>query len=286
MSETPAMAAPMALAEGLVDIHCHALPQVDDGAASLEMGLEMLRRARGEGVRDVVLTPHFRPDDGLARAGQIQQRFAEFADAAAAADLGLRLHLGAELGFRFGLVELARATATARLAGGPYVLVDLPPGLLSPGLEQAFFELRAAGLRPVLAHPERHRDLAQDLGRVVRLREQELLVQVDAGSLGGRFGRRAQAAAVGLVEQGRADFVGSDGHDLDSRPLSLRRAYDQVAALVGQAAARRLFADNPRRVLTGETVEAVAPVAPSPGNASPGDGRGPWRRLRRLLARA
>lgn len=241
---------------GLVDIHCHVLPGVDDGADSDETGRAMLRRAIDEGVEALVLTPHVRPEDGAQRLQVLQDRFDLFAETAA--DLGLRLHLGAELGFRFGLAELAASSPVARLAGGDYVLVDLPPGPLSPGLEQAFFEVRTAGLRPVLAHPERHRLLATEPERLRRLREQDLLLQVDAGSLRGRFGRRAQAAAVHLVEQGLADFVGSDGHDLQRRPLSLRSAYDQVVDLAGEAEAQRLFARNPAHVLTGTGTEGPA----------------------------
>lgn len=264
--------------EGLVDIHCHALPQVDDGAASVEVGLDMLRRAREEGVDEIVLTPHFRPDDGPERMRLLEARFGEFAEAVDSARIGVKVHLGTELAFRFGLGELAQSTATARLAGGPYVLVDLPPGPLSPGLEQAFFEVRTAGLRPVLAHPERHGELAREPRHLTRLRDQDLLLQVDAGSLRGRFGRRAQAAATALVEAGHVDFVASDGHDLDRRPLSLRSAYDQVTSMAGEAAARRLFSDNPRRALAGE------PVDPGPG--TPHDPRPPrGGLLRRLFKR-
>jgi protein-tyrosine phosphatase len=124
----------------------------------------------------------------------------------------------------------------------------------------------------VLAHPELHRDLAADPGRIEQLRAQDLLLQIDAGSLRGRFGRRAQAAAIRLTESGQADFVGSDGHDLDKRPLALRSAYEQLVELAGPDEALRLFSRNPRRVLTGEPVEAGAMPAGSPGI---------WSRLRR-----
>ncbi len=260
--------------DGFVDIHCHALPGVDDGADSLATGLDMLRRAVDEGVGDVILTPHYRADDGPARGEILRQRFAEFAATVADAGLCVTLHLGAELGFRFGLAGLVRTTSVARLAGGPYVLVDLPPGPLSPGLEQAFFEIRTAGFRPVLAHPERHRDLAGDPGRMEQLRAQDLLLQINAGSLRGRFGRRAQAAAIHLAESGQADFVGSDGHDLEKRPVALRSAYEQVLALAGPEEAQRLFARNPRRVLIGE------PVEPGP-RAESAERPGLWDRIRR-----
>jgi protein-tyrosine phosphatase len=263
---------------GFVDIHCHALPGVDDGATSVDMGLDMLRRAAEEGVDDVVLTPHFRADDGAQRSQQLQDCFAQFADAVDSAGIGVRVHLGAELGFRFGLAQLIGSSPATRLAGGSYSLVDLPPGPLSPGLEQAFFEVRAAGYRPILAHPERHRNLATDPDRIDRLRAQDLLVQVNAGSLRGRFGRRAQAAAIRLAESGKADFIGSDGHDLDKRPPSLRSAYEQVVELAGPEEAQRLFVHNPRCVLTGTPVQEGQPTLTR-------ERPGMWARLRRRLGR-
>ena len=126
----------------------------------------------------MVLTLHYRPEDGLERAQQLQDYFEGFAVDVADAGIGVRVHLGAELGFRFGLAQLAQSVTVARLAGGPYVLVDLPPGPLSPGLEQAFFEIRTAGYRPVLAHSERHRELAA-ADRIEQLRAQDLLLEID-----------------------------------------------------------------------------------------------------------
>jgi protein-tyrosine phosphatase len=224
-------------------------------------------------VDEIVLTPHYRSDDGPERGPLFETRFREFADAVVQAGIDVKVHLGSELAFRFGLADLATSTPTARLAGGPFVLVDLPPGPLSPGLEQAFFEVRTAGLRPILAHPERHRELARDPQRLVQLRDQDLLLQIDAGSLRGRFGRRAQAAAIGLAESRRADFVASDGHDLERRPLSLRSAFDQVESLAGVAEAQRMFCHNPRQVIAGEMISAGEPIPPA------ARGRGVLRRL-------
>ena len=110
-----------------------------------------------------------------------------------------------------------------------------------------------------------------------QLRAQDLLLQVDAGSLRGRFGRRAQAAAIRLTEAGKADFVGSDGHYLEKRPQLLRSAYEQVVQLAGSSEAQRLFVHNPKCVLTGDRVQAGSGHG---GEKSPGL----WARLRQGLA--
>ncbi|MEE3334941.1 MAG: CpsB/CapC family capsule biosynthesis tyrosine phosphatase, partial [Candidatus Latescibacterota bacterium] len=84
---------------------------------------------------------------------------------------------------------------------------------------QAFFALCTAGWRPILAHPERHRELARRPERIECLREQDLMLQVNAGSLVGQFGRRAMDASTRLIERGWTDFVASVGHDVRKRRL-------------------------------------------------------------------
>ena len=169
----------------------------------------------------------------------------------------VELHLGAELTFRFGLVDLARWPSGTLAGKGLYALVDLPFARLPTGLEQGLFELRAAGFRPILAHPERHRNLSRKPERLERLRQQDLLFQVNAGSLTGRFGQRARHTAEMLLERGWVEFVASDGHDLDKRPFSLAAAYERVRELCGSVTAQRLFSENPRRAIKGEPVEAM-----------------------------
>jgi protein-tyrosine phosphatase len=237
----------------MVDMHNHILPQVDDGADSLETSLEMLRRGLEEGIEVAVLTPHFKPEDDREKAELHQQRFAQLQEAVAASGMPVQLFLGAEVGFRFGLAEVARWPGIA-LAESRYVLVDLPTGPLSGGLEQGMFELRTAGFRPILGHPERHRQLAGDERQLARLREQELLFQLDAGSLTGRFGQRTQEAARMLAERGWAEFVASDGHNLVRRPFTLQAACQWVEDALGAEEAQLLFADNPGRLVRGESI--------------------------------
>ncbi|MCC7262094.1 MAG: hypothetical protein IT369_06190 [Candidatus Latescibacteria bacterium] len=238
---------------GMVDIHNHVLPDVDDGADSVETSLEMLRRAQAEGVEAAVLTPHFKPEDDQEKAELHQQRFAQLQEAVTGAGILVQLFLGAEVGFRFGLAEAAGWPGIA-LAGSRYVLVDMPPGPLPGGLEKGMFELRTAGFRPILGHPERHRQLTGDERQLARLREQELLFQIDAGSLTGRFGQRTQAAARLLAERGWVEFVASDGHNLEKRPLALQSARQWVEETLGAAEAQLLFVDNPWRLVRGESV--------------------------------
>ena len=253
---------------GMVDLHCHILPSVDDGAASMEVALEMLRRGAAEGIDAVALTPHLQPEHGPEQEALHRERFAELQQAINEAGLTIELHLGAEIAFRFQMAEVAGWPSGTLACGGRYALVDLPFGPLSPGLEQGFFELRTAGYRPILAHPERQRNLARRPELIGRLRRQDVLMQIDAGSLTGQFGRRARRAAELLVQRGWAELVASDAHDLKHRPFSLAAARERIAALCGSGEVQRLLVDNPRQVLKGEDVELRGSSEPQRGRFS------------------
>ena len=237
-----------------VDLHSHVLPGVDDGAESMDLALELLRQAVSQGVRAAVLTPHILPGDRPAKAELHRRRFHQLREAAGGLQIPIALHLGAELAFRPHLGEVA-GWPGCTLAESRYVLVDLAAGLVPPMLEQSLFELRAAGFRPVLAHPERQSMLARQIDLIIRLQEQEVLIQVDAGSLTGTFGRHVRRAAVRLVRRGLVQLVASDAHDLRRRPFELAGAAEVLGRLIGRDRTELLLASNPAQVVDhGEIV--------------------------------
>ena len=125
----------------------------------------MLEVALQQGFSMMVLTPYLYPVGGPDKEQGHRERFAEFTEAVREAGMGINIHLGSEIAFRF---EYARSR---RLAEGHDVLTDLPSGPISPGLEQAYFELRSDGYKPIQVHPERHRELSKHPEQIDRLRE-------------------------------------------------------------------------------------------------------------------
>ncbi len=239
---------------GYVDIHSHTLPGVDDGSPSFEISLAMPEFALSQGVGTLVLTPHLHPIDGTDKEEEHRERFAEFKQVVREVGIEIDLHFGSEIAFRFNMPEVA-AWPTGDLADGRFVLTDFPPGLISPGLEQAYFELRSAGYKPILAHTERHRELSKQPEKSERLREQDLLIKINVGSLLGRFGRRAQDTAEMMLERGWPDFIFSAAHDLEKRPFSLlKEARERVIELRGEAEVDRLFHRNPACVISDDKI--------------------------------
>lgn len=237
----------------MIDLHCHILPGVDDGARSFAEAVAICRLAAGDGCEAMVATPHQRRgewwnsdrDQLAALADELQDQMGD----------GLRVHLGGEIHVDSDaelLAELERLPqggGVLPLAGSRYLLIEFDSNGTPRQAIHLVHELVVAGWRPVVAHPEFIPWLAADPELVARLVALGAFTQVTAMSVTGDFGRRPQADAHALLDAGLVHFLASDAHNPHRRPPGLRRAYDLVAGRWGEEAARRLTTDNPRAVV-------------------------------------
>lgn len=237
---------------GMVDMHCHVLFGIDDGARSLEEGVAMAQRAAADGCRAMIATPHIRHErwwnDDRA---DLERRLEQLRQALGGT---IELYPGGEIACHEAsfeeILEGPEAGLLPSLAGSRHILLELDwQGAAGPGPEELTYEATFVGWRPILAHPERVPWLMDDLGQLATLAENGVAFQITAGSLTGDLGTAAQRAAHLLVERGWAHFVASDAHDLVRRPPGLETAARWVAERWGDAVARTLFVDNPRAVL-------------------------------------
>ncbi|MDQ3993817.1 MAG: hypothetical protein M3265_03365 [Actinomycetota bacterium] len=215
------------------DIHSHVVPSGDDGVGSMEEGLELCREAAGHGTSVLFATPHVWPQLPLTdeREGQVREAHARMAGMLSVDGVDLRL------GF-----ELTPAPPLLDDDLGRYVLGDLPAVLMELPFagplelaERIAEEIEAAGLTPVLAHPERADAVIDDPERGAAYSERGWLLQVNATSLVGYHGPDPFTAGWLLVERGLVDLVASDGHRA-ARPPFLDEAHKAVRARLGPAA--------------------------------------------------
>jgi protein-tyrosine phosphatase len=242
---------------GLIDLHVHLLPGVDDGPATLDEALAMSRLAGSDGSETLVVTPHQRhelwPNDDR---GALQRAFEALQ---AAVEPAPKLVLGAELRVDSEIlaeVDALPGGSLLSLAGSHYLLLEFPSLPGGPEPLDIVHELRIAGWWPVVAHPERIPWLAEDPDLLVALAERGALFELTAMSVAGDFGRRAQACCAFLLDEALAQFVASDAHNATRRAPRLSPAFRTVAERWGEQTARRLFADNPAAVLADRPLPA------------------------------
>jgi protein-tyrosine phosphatase len=229
----------------LIDIHCHILPGVDDGPATLTEALEMARIAVGDGTRRIVATPHVK--DRCLSPEEIRSQTSGFNEELRKAGLSLEVLPGAELEWHVAVEDLSRYT----LNGSTYALIELPPTHIPADARQVLFNALVAGFKPVIAHPERHPSIIQRPQLLLEWVEAGALVQMTGESLEGNLGPDVQSCARFLLKKQAVHFLASDGHGSSWRLPILSKALDQATALIGPNAALRLVTSNPEAVLKG-----------------------------------
>lgn len=242
----------------MVDIHCHILPQVDDGAYDLEESLRMARLAADSGVTDVFATPHFRGSrDSMELLPRIMDALALLRDGLETEHIKLRLHPGAEILCLPETMELARRGWLPTLGSSDYVLVEFYFDAERAFMDETLSVLRRSGYRPVVAHPERYGAVQSEPGTALRWFEQGYVLQVNKGSPLGAFGSRALRCAQSLLEWGVVHVLASDAHGSGRRTPDMEPLVLWCRDNLGEGYGEILLRENPDRILHGRPMLPV-----------------------------
>jgi len=242
----------------MVDLHCHVLPDVDDGAQSIEEALEMLRKAAAGGVDTVVATPHM--IRGLYEIGFLEreQMTADLQKTADENGIKIRVKSGVECYLSPDILEDSSELKKLTLGNnGKYILVELPMQAVPPYAEEVLFNLEIQGLTPVLAHPERNMRICRDPNILFDFVTKGCVAQLNVGSILGHFGKWIRKAARILLTHKLVHVIASDMHSADSPTLD--QAVSVVEDLLGTEYASRMFTEIPRRILAGEAFHKDPP---------------------------
>lgn len=237
----------------MTDIHCHILPDFDDGAADLAESLIMAQMAVTSGVSGIVVTPHFRGErESLALLPLLVERYEELIGAVRQENLSLRIYPGAEILCLPETVELAREGQLPTIANTDYLLVEFYFNASLGFLEETLDALAACGYRPVVAHPERY-EAVQHAPRVLESWFRKgYVLQLNKGSVLGAFGPRVRETAHWMLQRGLAHLVASDAHGIHRRTTDMTLLRQTIAELCPQQYAQILLIQNPRRLVRGE----------------------------------
>ena len=237
----------------MVDIHCHILPGIDDGAASWEIAVAMCRMATDDGIEHIVATPHANGRFAYDRAkfALLLTELESRVSGRPSLSLGCDFHLSYE-----NFLAVIESPSRFTIADTKYLLLELDdysiPASVSGNLQKLF----SRGLVPIITHPERNPILQGDPQRVLEWVQQGCLVQLTANSFTERWGGRAKATAEYLLNRGAVHVVASDAHGIRSRPPLLSQARVAIEALAGRSRAEALLSENPRAIMRGTEIPA------------------------------
>ena len=233
----------------MIDLHCHLLPGIDDGAPDLETALAMARIAVADGIEVIACTPHIYPGLYENNGPAIRRAVAELQRRLFEADIPLRLTHGADTHLARDLVDGLRSGRVPSLHGSRYFLLEPPHHVAPPRLGETVFELLAAGYVPVITHPERLSWIEDHYGAFVELARKGAWLQVTAGSLTGRFGPAAQYWGERLLDEGWVHILATDSHGADRRPPLLAEGQRVAERWLGAEEAVCLVRTRPKGIL-------------------------------------
>lgn len=239
----------------MIDLHCHLLPGIDDGPDTLEQALELARLAVSNGISHSVVTPHIHPGRYENDASSIAQSLSDFRRAIAEAGIPLQLGFAGEV--RLGpeimaMISNLEIPFYGELNGEKVFLLELPHSHLPPGSDKLIQWLLDRKIRPMIAHPERNKDIMRKRDKIKPFVEMGCLFQLTAGSIAGSFGEPALEASRDLLEMGCITIIASDAHNIAYRPPRLDHGRDAAAEIVGIEVATEMVSARPAQLVAGQ----------------------------------
>lgn len=235
----------------MIDLHCHLLPGIDDGAKTIADSVELARAASNSGITHIVCTPHIHEGYFENTIETIKQAHDVFVEALQKENIPLESHYAAEVRISptiLKLVSSERLPFLGFIDEKPVLLLELPHSHIPPGTEQVINWLKAQGIVPMIAHPERNRDILANYNKAAWLRGKGVLFQLTAGSITGTFGSKVHACVHRLLNDGFADVIATDAHNMHKRPPELHKAFEMVQQQFGEAMANKLCKDMPMKI--------------------------------------
>lgn len=234
----------------MIDIHCHVLPMVDDGASSVEQALHMLIQAYEDGTDEIILTPHLAYDYGFDNpSDKIRDLYEDFKYIVDKERIPIVMHLGCEFLFSsFNTFEKYLDEITF-MNDTKYLLIEFYFDVDETDIFHAIDVVVKKGFIPIIAHPERYECIKISIDIVKEGIEKGALFQMNKGSLFGDYGRTAREIVFDLLDRHYIHFVGSDAHNTSSRNTYMYEAYRLIKDIYGNEYAHRIFKNNPKKML-------------------------------------
>lgn len=248
----------------MIDLHCHILPGLDDGAKDMEETLRMCSMAAEDGVKKIVATPHTMNGVYVNETQAIKQAVGELNDLLVTKQIPLEILPGADVHINLNLLKLIeQGLVTTVNDNHRYLLLELPHQMVPPNFKNLVFELSLQGIIPILTHPERNSILQNDINLLYELVMQGILIQITTLSLTGEFGPRAENCCRNLLKYNLVHVIASDAHSSRVRTPLLSPAVEEAGRIIGETNALALVAANPQAIVEGKDLpESEEPEKP------------------------
>ncbi|MDE3840222.1 tyrosine protein phosphatase [Bacillus methanolicus] len=244
----------------MIDIHCHILPGIDDGARNLEDSIQMAKTAFKEGIRTIIATPHH--NNGFYENTKlgILEKVEELNLILKKESIPLHVLPGQEPRIYGEILEDYNQDLILTLCNrGKHLFVELPSNHVPRYTEQLLFDIQMNGLTPIIVHPERNQEIIEQPDLLYNLVKKGALTQVTASSIVGHFGKNIKKFSMQLIEANLTHFIASDAHNVTNRIFKINEALDEIEKKYGVDMVY-LFTENAELLVQGKAVYKEIPA--------------------------
>ena len=238
----------------MIDIHCHILPEVDDGSRSLNESIEMAMIAKEQGITKIVNTSHYHPDFRYKKGEELLKELEDFNNV-----LDIEVVIGNEIYYTKDLIKEIDELDFYTLNNSRYILIELPPTNFPKDLCNIVYELKEKNYIPVFAHVERYREVQENPELIYEVINAGAIIQVNSHSILGKSGKELQKVCNTLLNRNMVHVVGTDAHSSKRRTPIFLDAYKYVSEKYSKEMADDLFIKNNNAIINNEALNLPKP---------------------------
>ncbi|WP_294130881.1 tyrosine-protein phosphatase [uncultured Clostridium sp.] len=209
----------------MIDMHSHIINGIDDGSKSIEMTINMLRKAEESGTTDIIATPHFMRGRFEVEYKDVLKKVEELKNMALENNININIYAGQEVYYNKNILQYYNDNMIGTINNTKYMLIEFP--MLDFNIDEiidTIYELQIRGIVPIIAHPERYKLFIKKPSMINVLINEGMLFQMNAGSITGKFGRDVKKTATKYLEHNIYSFIGSDAHRDRGRDTDISEA--------------------------------------------------------------
>ena len=244
----------------MIDIHCHILPNVDDGSESLEESIEMAKIAESEGITRIVNTSHCHFDFKYKKGNELKLELEKFNQALKEENINIEVLLGNELYYTRDLIERFNELDFFSMNNSKYILMEFSPINFPKNIEDVIYEIKIRGYIPIIAHAERYKQVQEDVNIVLDCIKEGALIQVNASSILGKNGENVEDTSKKLLDNNMVHFVATDAHSSNRRRPLIKDSYNYILKNYGKEVSEKLFIENPTAVIENRDISILNPT--------------------------
>lgn len=238
----------------MIDMHCHIIPEIDDGSKNLETTIEMAKKAENYGYKGIFATSHYIEGSHEILKSEMQGRVHALNDVLAQRGINLKIYQGNEVYFTPNIVELLQQGKICTLNNSRYFLIEFPMSGFVFNMEQIVSQVIRAGYVPIIAHPERYEFVTKDIKKLLPLIEEGALLQINVASIMGLYGSTVKKNVIKLLKYNMVHLIGTDAHDT-SRVYDLyEKGMKKISKIVDSKRLDTILNENPSSILNNEYV--------------------------------